>query len=116
MSTDYFVGFGKCLGKDEAELGKVWNEALGRYDRAVLNLVVDVLQEAQNPEEKLCNALNEMKTPESAKHAAIAIQNGKLQYCLYVYWILLILRLRDSVCSLIFIRIITTNFLSRGKS
>ena len=75
-----------CLGKDEAELGKVWDEALGRYNRAILNLVVDVLQEAQNPEEKLYNALNEMRTPESAKCAADAIQNGKLQYCLYRYY------------------------------
>ena len=78
LSTDYFVGFGKGLGKDEAELGKVWDEALGRYDRAALNLVVDVLQEAENPEEKLCNALNEMRPPESAKRAVDAIQNGKL--------------------------------------
>ena len=76
LSADYFVGFGKCLGKDEAELGKVWDEALGRYDSAILNLVVDVLQEAENPEEKLCNALNEMRTPESAKRAVEAIQNG----------------------------------------
>ena len=76
LSADYFVGFGKCLGKDEAELGKVWDEALGRYDRAILNLVVDVLQEAENPEEKLYNALNEMRTPESAKRAVDAIQNG----------------------------------------
>ena len=82
LSTDHFVGFGKYLGKDEAELGKVWDEALGRYDRAVLKLVVDVLQEAQNPEEKLCNALSEMRTPESAKRAAAAIQNGKLSVAL----------------------------------
>ena len=78
MATDHFTGFGKCLGKDEAELGKVWDEALGRYDRAILNLVVDVLQEAENPEEKLYNALNEMRTPESAKRAVEAIRNGKL--------------------------------------
>ena len=44
----------------------------------MLHLVVDVLQEAQNPEEKLCNALSEMRTPESAKHAAEAIKNGRL--------------------------------------
>ena len=83
LSADYFVGFGKCLGKDEAELGKVWDEALGRYDSAILNLVVDVLQEAENPEEKLYNALNEMRTPESAKRATDAIQNGKLYYMLF---------------------------------
>ena len=83
LSADYFTGFGKCLGKDEAELGKVWDEALGRYDRAILNLVVDVLQEAENPEEKLCNALNEMRTPESAERAAEAIQNGKVLVAMY---------------------------------
>ena len=87
LSADYFIGFGKCLGKDEAELGKVWDEALGRYDRAILNLVVDVLQEAENPEEKLCNALNEMRTPESAKHAVEAIQNGMhyMSFSSYTY-------------------------------
>jgi len=79
LSADYFIGFGKCLGKDEAELGKVWDEALGRYDRAVLNLVVGVLQEAQNLAEKLYYALEEMRTPESAKRASEAIQYGKLQ-------------------------------------
>jgi len=76
LSADYFIGFGKCLSKDEAELGKVWDEALGRYDSAVLNLVVDVLQEAQNPEEKLYNALNEMRTPESAQRAVDTIHKG----------------------------------------
>jgi len=79
LSADYFIGFGKCLGKDEAELGKVWDEAVGRYDRAVLNLVVGVLQEAQNPAEKLYYALEEMRTPQSAKLASEAIQYGKLQ-------------------------------------
>ena len=76
LSADCFIGFGKCLGKDEAELGKVWDEALGRYDRAVLNLVVGVLQEAQNPAEKLYYALEEMRTPESGKRASEAIQCG----------------------------------------
>jgi len=73
------------LGKDEAELGKVWDEALGRYDRAILNLVVDVLQESQNPEEKLYNALKEMRTPESAKRAVEAIQSGKPSVAIYVH-------------------------------
>ena len=68
-----------CLGKDKAELRKVWNEALGRYDTAILNLVIDMIQESQNPEEKLYNALNEMKTPESASRASEAIHKGKLE-------------------------------------
>ena len=76
FSADYFIGFGECLGKDEAELGKVWDEAFGRYDRAVLNLVVGVLQEAQNPAEKLYYSLEEMRTPESGKRASEAIQCG----------------------------------------
>ena len=77
FNSDYFVGFGKCLGKDEAELSKVWNEVLGRYDAAMLKLVMDMLQESQSPEEKLSNALNEMKTPESAAQASKAIHKGK---------------------------------------
>ena len=68
-----------CLGKDEAELGKVWNEVLGRYDTAMLNLVTDMLRESENPEEKLSNALSEMRTPESASQASKAIHNGKLE-------------------------------------
>ena len=76
---DYFVGFGKCLCKDEAELNKVWNEVLGRYDTAMLNLVIDMLRESQNPEEKLSNALSEMRTPESASQASKAIHKGKLE-------------------------------------
>ena len=68
-----------CLGKDEAELGKVWNEVLGRYDTAMLNLVTDMLRESQNPEEKLSNALSEMRTPESASQASKAIHKGKLE-------------------------------------
>ena len=68
-----------CLGKDESELGKVWNEVLGRYDTAILNLVIDTIQESQIPEEKLFNALNEMKTPESASRASKAIHKGKLE-------------------------------------
>ena len=68
-----------CLGKDKAELRKVWNEVLGRYDTAILNLVIDMLQESQNPEEKLYNALSEMKTPESASRASKAIHKGILE-------------------------------------
>ena len=68
-----------CLGKEEAELGKVWNAVLGRYDTAMLNLVIDMLRESQNPEEKLSNALSEMRTPESAAQASKAIHKGKLE-------------------------------------
>ena len=68
-----------CLGKDKAELGKVWNEVLGRYDTAMLILVIDMLQESQRPEKKLSNALSEMRTPESASRASKAIHKGKLE-------------------------------------
>ena len=68
-----------CLVKDEAELGNVWNEVLGRYDTAMLNLVTDMLRESKNPEEKLSNALSEMRTPESASRALKAIHKGKLE-------------------------------------
>ena len=65
-----------CLGKDEAELSKVWNEVLGRYDTAMLNLVIDMIQESPNPEEKLSNALSQMKTAESASRASKAVHKG----------------------------------------
>ena len=78
-NLDHFLSYGKCLGKDEAKLGKVWNEVLGRYDTAMLNLVIDMLQESQNPSEKLSNALSEMRTPESASRALKAIHKGKCE-------------------------------------
>ena len=61
---------------EEAEAGKVWDIAHGRYDIAMKRLVADVLQEAENPEDKLFNALMKMRTPESTKRAAEAIQKG----------------------------------------
>ena len=68
-----------CLGMNETKLDNVWNEVLGRYDTAMLNLVIDMLQESQNPEEKLSNALSKMRTPESASRASKAIHKGKLE-------------------------------------
>ena len=68
-----------CLGMDEDKLDNVWNEVLGRYDTAMLNLVIDMLQNSQSPEEKLSNALSEMRTPESASRASKAIHKGKLE-------------------------------------
>ena len=74
---DYFLQFGKGLGREAQELGKVWDGVLGRYYRAVQSLVVDALLETQNPVEKLIYAVRQMKTPESAKRAAQTVQNGK---------------------------------------
>ena len=64
------------LGREQSELSEVWNEVLGRYDTAMLKLVMDVLQECQNPEEKLSNALSKMPTSESTSQASQAIQKG----------------------------------------
>ena len=76
MRADHFSQFGEGLGKEEGELGKVWEEVLGRYDIAVQHLVVDVLEETKSPVEKLAHALREMRTPESAQRAAEAVQKG----------------------------------------
>ena len=76
-TSDYFVRFGKGLGKEEAALGRVWIEVFGRYDAAVLRLVVDVLGESETPERKLSSALSEMRTIESASRASEAIQKGE---------------------------------------
>ena len=54
----------------------MWQGVLGRYYRAVKNLVVDALHESQYPVEKLAYAVKTMKTPESAKRAAETIQRG----------------------------------------
>ena len=75
--ADYFIQFGKGLGRESQELEKVWDGVLGRYDRGVQRLVVDALLESQNPVEKLVYAVRQMKTPESAQRAAQAVQNGK---------------------------------------
>ena len=72
------MSFAKNLLMEEAEAGKVWDSAHGRYDIAMKRLVADVLQEAESPEDKLFNALIQMRTPESTKRAAEAIQNGIL--------------------------------------
>ena len=70
------MSFAKDLLMEEAEAGKVWESAHGRYDIAMKRLVADVLQEAESPEDKLFNALMQMRTAESTKYAAEAIQKG----------------------------------------
>ena len=75
--TDHFTQFGEGLGREAQELEKVWDGVLGRYYRAVQNLVVDALLESRNPVEKLIYAVRQMKTPESVKRAAQTVQNGK---------------------------------------
>ena len=74
--VEYLIRFGEGLGREVGELEKMWENVLGRYDRAVVSLVTDTLQESQNPVEKLVNAVTQMKTPEGAKVAAEAVQKG----------------------------------------
>ena len=72
------IQLGEGLGREVQEVEKMWQEVLGRYYRAVKNLVVDALQESQYPVEKLAYAVKTMKTPESANRAAETIQKGEL--------------------------------------
>ena len=75
-----FAAFGKCLGKDAAYVEKAWNNAYGKFDKAVLHLVVDVLRETKNAgdgiEEWLSSALMRMEDTDSALYAAKAIEKG----------------------------------------
>ena len=75
---DYFVHFGESIGKERAELERVWESVLGRYFLAMRCLVRDVLHESQNPVEKVKFALQDMRTLESAQHAAKAVTEGLL--------------------------------------
>ena len=68
----------------------MWENVLGRYDRAVVSLVTDTLQESQNPVEKLVNAVTQVKTPEGAKVALEAVQKGMtFFFCAKSYFIML---------------------------
>ena len=75
--SDHFIQFGEGLGVESGELQKVWQDrAVGRYLRAVESLVMNTLQESQDPVEKLARAVSQMKTPESARTAVLAVQKG----------------------------------------
>ena len=65
------------------ELEKLWDKVLGRYHRAVQSLVAGILQESQYAVEKLVHAISHMRTPESAKTAALAVQQGCSWHCCY---------------------------------
>ena len=60
---------------------KVWNNVYGKFDKAVLHLVVDVLCETKNAggciKERLSSALMRMEDTDSAVNAAKAIEKGK---------------------------------------
>ena len=75
-----FEAFGKCLGKQVAYVRKVWSNDYGKFDKAVLHLVVDVLREAkaagEGIEERLSSALMKMEETNSACYVARAIEKG----------------------------------------
>ena len=52
-------------------LQKNWEGVLGRYDRAVQQLMVEVLNEPQNPVEKLVQALSQNALTAEARQRAI---------------------------------------------
>ncbi|CAI8033920.1 hypothetical protein GBAR_LOCUS19121 [Geodia barretti] len=84
-SIDHLIQFGEGLGMEVGELEKLWDKVLGRYHRAVQSLVVGILQESQYAVEKLVHAISHMRTPESAKTAALAVQKVVLMVeCLTV--------------------------------
>ena len=74
------TAFGKCLGKDVTHVENVWNNVYGKFDKAVLYLVVDVLRETKNAgegiEERLSSALMRMEDTESALYVAKAVEKG----------------------------------------
>ena len=76
MSLDHLIQFGECLGMEVGELEKLWDTVLGRYHRAVQTLVVETLNESSHAVEKLAHAISSMRTPESARTAALAVQKG----------------------------------------
>ena len=90
LCTDNFFEFGECLGKEEVVLQKIWHEAMGRYDRAMRHLVVDVLYETENPVENLVQSLEKMTT-NGSQQAAQTIQKGNVYKLAIVtscdYWL-----------------------------
>ena len=75
LCTGQFFEFGECLGKEEVILQEIWQEAMGRYDRAMRYLMVDVLHETENPVENLVQSLEKMTT-EGSQQTAQTIQKG----------------------------------------
>ena len=59
---------------------EVWNNVYGKFDKAVLHLVVDVLRETKNAgeniEQRLNSALMRMEDTDSALYVAKAIEKG----------------------------------------
>ena len=57
-------------------LHEILKKAMGRCDRAMKHLVIDILRETENPVETLVQALEKMTITESSQQAAEAIQKG----------------------------------------
>ena len=75
LYIDHFIEFAECLGKEEVILQEIWQEAMGRYDRAMKHTVVNILHEPENPVETLVQSLVKL-TAESSQQAAGAISRG----------------------------------------
>ena len=75
------IALGKCFGKDATYVEKIWSNVYGKFDKAVLHLVVHVLCETKNAgdniEERLSSALMRIEDTDSAVYAAKAIEKGK---------------------------------------
>ena len=76
-STDFCV-FGHCLGLRESEIEGIWNEVYGKFDKAMLALVLRVLQSERKAEEVLASALTKIEDRKSAAVAAKGIERGEV--------------------------------------
>ena len=72
-----------CLGREEVVLQEILQKAMGRYDRAMKKLVLDILNEKENPVDNLVQALEKVETPECSQRAAVAIEKGVLTFGTY---------------------------------
>ena len=76
-STDFCV-FGHCLGLRESEIEGIWNEVYGKFDKAMIALVVRVLTNERKAEEVLASALTKIEDRKSALVAAKGIERGEV--------------------------------------
>ena len=81
---DFWV-FGNCLGLRESEIERIWNEVYGKFDKAMLILVVRVLQSEKKVQEVLATALTKIENQERAQVAAKGIKRGKIIVAIYNY-------------------------------
>ena len=72
------MAFGNCLGLRESEIERIWNEVYGKFDKAMLILVVRVLQGEKKAQQVLAAALRNIEDKESALVAAKGIERGEV--------------------------------------